>query len=301
MGSSTSTFFHDSGLAPNTAYSYRVRATDTSGNTSAWSNVVEATTSLAPTAQTGLDFPGSAGVSTTMRFEFPDPQLKGLPIWGPNGRGVTYIWRTYPRQQNGYYTTFFWGTTGDFFWGGFTYYGFHPYPQAGGTHEWEIAGDNGLDILGGLVNYNRWFTQVARVWADASGKHMEFYWDWPDQNSIITHTASASYGNSDPPSPALTWGDAPWPSSTGLWGPSGQGNEVYDGVLRGIQIYNNKLSLSDIQAEIDSPLSTAAGASFIWYLNINPTPSDISDKSGHGHDPEWVGNERPSLYTSTGP
>lgn len=150
---------------------------------------VEATISPGRGNVTGLDFPGSAGVSTTMKFQFPNPQLNGLPIWGPNGRGVTYIRRAYPRQKDGYYTTFFWGT-------------------------------------------------------------------------------------------------------------SGQGNEVCDGILRGIQIYNNKLSLSDIQHEIDSPLSTRAGASSIWYLNINPTPSDISDKSGQGHDPEWVGDERPSLYTS---
>ncbi|MCA9596682.1 MAG: hypothetical protein KC776_25370 [Myxococcales bacterium] len=245
----------------------------------------------------GLDFPGSAAVSTTMRFQFLDPQTHGLPIWGPAGQGATYVWRAYPRQQPGYYTTFFWGTTGNFTWGGYTYYGFHPYPQKDGTvHRWEIAGDNGGDFLGDDVIYDRWFTQVARVWADGSGKHMEFYWDWPDQSKLLAHTAGTSYGNGDPPAPALTWGDAPWPSSTGIYGPSGEGNEVYDGILRGIQIYSDKLSLADVQSEIDSPVSTAAGKASIWYLNIDPTPTDISDKSGQGHDPEWVGAERPSLY-----
>lgn len=73
---------------------------------------VGATISPGPATVTGLDFPGSAGVSTTMRFQFPNSQLSGLPIWGPNGRGVTYIWRAYPRQQDGYYTTFFWGPSG---------------------------------------------------------------------------------------------------------------------------------------------------------------------------------------------
>ena len=66
--------------------------------------------------------------------------------------------------------------------------------------------------------------------------------------------------------------------------------------MRGIQIYIYKLSLAHIQSEIDSPVSTAAGKASIWYLNIDPTPTDISDKSGQGHDPEWVGAERPSLY-----
>ena len=60
---------------------------------------------------TGLDFPGSAAVpnSTTMRFKFTNPQNNGLPIYGPGGNGLTYIWRAYPRQQSGYYTAFFWG------------------------------------------------------------------------------------------------------------------------------------------------------------------------------------------------
>ena len=50
-------------------------------------------------------------------------------------------------------------------------------------------------------------------------------------------------------------------------------------------------------AEANSPLSTAAGQASIWYLNTNPTPNDISDKSGKGHHPVWVGSKRPGLYT----
>jgi chitodextrinase len=30
---------------------------------------------------------------------------------------------------------------------------------------------------------------------------------------------------------------------------------------------------------------------------MDPTPTDISDKSGNGHNPVWVGNERPTLFT----
>jgi hypothetical protein len=244
----------------------------------------------------GLDFPGSASVSTTIRFQFINPQNRGLPIYGPRGRGVTYIWKVYPRQQHGYYTTFFWGNEGDFELG--AYYGFQPYPQADGTiHKWEIAGDQGGDFLSRNVVYNRWYTQVARVWAEAKGKHLEFYWDWPDRSKRITHSTSPSVDNVNPPNPVLAWGDAPWPSSTGIYGPSGQGNEVYDGILRGIQIYNNLLSLPDITAEIRKPLSTASGSSCIWYMNINPKPTDISDKSGEDHNPVWVGSERPTPYT----
>jgi hypothetical protein len=75
---------------------------------------------------------------------------------------------------------------------------------------------------------------------------------------------------------------------------------VWNGVLRGIQIYNTRLSLADIQNEANSPLSTSSGTASIWYLNVNPTPSDISDKSGKGHHPAWVGSARPGLYSSGG-
>src|SRR5207253_6151976 len=58
---------------------------------------------------TGLDFPGSNNGVATIRFKFANPQDNGLPIYGPGGAGVTYIWRAYPRQQPSYYTAFFWG------------------------------------------------------------------------------------------------------------------------------------------------------------------------------------------------
>ncbi len=95
--------------------------------------------------------------------------------------------------------------------------------------------------------------------------------------------------------PALTWGDAPWivvenPNA-------GRGHEIYCGILRGIQVYSTNLSLANILSEASSPLSTAAGAANIWYLNLDPTPSDISDQSGRGHNPEWVGAERPRLWS----
>jgi hypothetical protein len=249
----------------------------------------------AQTPITGLDFPGSAAVSDTMRFRFVRPDQNGLPIYGPSNAGVTYIWRAYPRRQGGYYTTFFWGNDGTFTWsngGASTYYGAHPYPwpddpPGGRTHQWQIAAD-GFDILNGAVVYDRWHTQALRVWADAAGKHHEFYWDLPNTDAThrVSYVGHSSWNNVNPPAPALTWGDAPW----------APGQEVYSGVLRGIQIYAANLTLVDLLSEVASPLSTAAGASSVWYLNLNPTPSDISDQSGRGHNPAWVGSARPALY-----
>jgi len=246
------------------------------------------------TASFGLNFPGSAAVSTTMRFRFLNP----LAIYP-----ATYIWRAYPRQQAGYYTAFFWGNDdgqedlSTFLWVGpseaDSYYGAHPYPDGGSaaqTHQWEISVLQ-ADYVNGVVVYDRWYTQALRVWSDSSGrKHHEFYWDLPntDASHMVSRTAPSDWGNRNPPVPALTWGDAPW----------APGREVWNGILRGIQVYSANLSLPEILTEANAPLSTSNGAANIWYLNLDPTPTDISDKSGQGNEPEWVGPERPTLWTA---
>ena len=42
------------------------------------------------------------------------------------------------------------------------------------------------------------------MWSDGSDKHHEFYWDLPntDASHRVTHTAPASYGETNPPEPA---------------------------------------------------------------------------------------------------
>jgi len=235
------------------------------------------------------------GAQATTRFQFLSP----LPIYP-----ATYIWQAFPRQQAGYYTTFFWATgETEFFWDGGranSYYGAHPYPQPaplGTAHKWEIATGFGGDFLStDDVAYKRWYTQALVAYADAGGKHTIFYYDLPDTSKTVDVTITdADFAITDPPTPALTWGDAPW-IVTGNPN-AGQGHEIYCGILRGIQVYSTKLLQSEIVSEASSPLSTTAGQSKIWYLNLNPTPSDISDKSGMGHDPAWVGSARPGLWS----
>jgi hypothetical protein len=260
---------------------FTLTCTNTAGSASrsASVNVTDGST------QRGLDFQGSASTTGTVRFRFTNP----LAIYP-----ATYIWRVKPRQQNGYYTAFFWGNDGPFYWrsgtGPDSYYGAHPYPYPppdGSVHKWEIAVGGGDFQSSESVVYNVWYTQALRVWSDSSGKHHEFYWNLPDTSKVIKRTEPTSYGNENPYNAALSWGDAPWNES----------NEVMNGVIRGIQIYSNSLSVQDIQAEANNPLSTGAGASSIWYLNTNPTPTDIADKSGAGHHPEWVGSGRPLLWS----
>lgn len=234
---------------------------------------------------TGLNFPSNSDDWTDIRFRFTGTAL--LPI-----QPATYIWNLMPRQQIGYYTTFFWGFGDGSFTGSRQYYGAHPYPNgtAGATHKWEISAtghDFTTDVAGHdtSVQYGRWHTQALVVAPSGNDSVLDFYWDLPDTTKRITVTLVG--GLSAPSSPALNFGDAPWNVH----------GERLSGILRGIRLYSGSLSLTDVLSEADSPLSTSAGAAAIWYMNMNPTPSDISDKSGRGHNPAWVGSARATLWT----
>ena len=72
--------------------------------------------------------------------------------------------------------------------------------------------------------------------------------------------------------------------------------EEQNAVVRGIQIYASALTEAQILAleglETDAEVLTAVGelgVTSLWYLNMNPRPSDVTDKSGSGHDPVWDG------------
>ena len=260
-------------------------------------------------AITGLNFPsnGDSPSNAFVAFQFLNPQNNGLPIWGSGNGGTTYIWRVKPRQQTGYYVTFWWSQNGSFLWDSGSpnsYYGGHPYPQSanasGSSHWWEIATDSGGDYTNTragsqkAVVKDQWYTQALRVTYNANGtKTLVFYTALPSvaADDVIERTVSSGYGNKNPPSPALTFGDSPWYAEFQ--------HERLSGVLRGIKIFNNVLSESDMLAEAASDsLATSPGIANIWYMNINPTPSDISDKSGKGHHPAWADpSNKASLWT----
>ena len=228
---------------------------------------------------TGLDFPENDAMSTTMRFEFTAP-FAAYP--------ATYIWRVYPREQVGYYTSFFHANNSANFNNQLEYYGFHPYPEPPppltGIQKWEISVDGGSDITDQAVVFNRWYLQVAVVSKNGTTTRHTYYWDWPDTTHKIVWVGSL-YAAA--PNPAIMVGDNPW----------NPGEEVYDGVMRGFQFYDVALTPTQIVQEIAAPGSVRTP----WYLNLNPTPTDIADKSGNNHHPSWVGTERPTLWTGTGP
>jgi methionine-rich copper-binding protein CopC len=258
-----------------------------------WSFSTATTTS---TQVTGLDWPGDGFVRRMLYWHNP------FHIYD-----ATYIFKVYPRKKTTgsarYYTTFFWGNDGNFTWdrgNANTFYGAHPYPvpASTGPGQWEVS-VYGYDFVTGTeVDWNRWHTQAFRAWRGSSSlTHHEFYYDWPDTSKKISYRVNdPSWAKVNPPTPAIVMGQAP--NLNGVsWG-GYPGWEEFNGVIRGIQIYSGLLSLADIQNEIDQPRSTTAGQNLIWYLNVNPTPTDTTDKSGRGHHPSWDGIGRPSLYSA---
>ena len=238
----------------------------------------------------GLEFPGDGAVRRMLYWHNP------FPIYD-----ATYIFKVYPRQKTSgrhkYYTTFFWGNDGTFWWDGSeanTYYGAHPYPipAPDGPGQWEISVHADDPTTGSEVDWNRWHTQAFRAWREsATVTHHEFYYDLPDTSKVITYRVSdPGWASKNPPIPAIVMGQAPNVNGES-WG-GYPGWEEFNGVIRGIQIYSGLLSVTDIQAEIANPKSTVAGQNLIWYLNVNPRPSDVTDKKDVGtpHHPSWDGS-----------
>jgi len=242
-----------------------------------------------PSASYGLEWPGDGAVRRMLYWHNP------FPIYD-----ATYIFKVYPRKKTTgayrYYTTFFWGNDGSFGWDGGvanTYYGAHPYPlpAPGGPGQWEISVYSNDYVTGSEVQWGRWYTQAFRAWRESpSITHHEFYWDLPDLSKVIRKTIDdPNWAKKNPPTPSIVVGQAP-DLNGASWG-GYPGWEEFNGIIRGIQIYSGSLSVGDIQSEIAAPMSTTAGRNLIWYLNLNPRPSDVSDKKGIGspHNPSWFG------------
>ena len=271
--------------------------------------------------QTGWTFPSNGALPNAfVAFQFLNPHLNGLPIWGPNGSGTTFIWKAKYRQQTGYYTAWWWGNNGEYWWdhgSPNTYYGCHPFPdpRQGGlswnktAHVFEIGGDFGADqtwTTQGAETFNnavkdnaRWYTQALRTTRNANGSKTHlFYISIPSTSpiDIIQLNLGPSEGETNPPNPAVTFGDSPWPT---IAGQSGKTMGRMSGTLRHIKIFNKVLSLADTFAEAQSEsLVTSEGQANIWWMKINPsTVDDLTCDAGTGRSFQWANSNKATLWT----
>ncbi|MEQ1504756.1 MAG: hypothetical protein ABMB14_21135 [Myxococcota bacterium] len=267
----------------------------------------------------GLAFPGNGAPESDIRLVWDGADL--LPRVGH-----TVILRYRPAYQDGYYAVA-WHSPNDGVWDSGVYsWGTHPYPGGDGSvnasgqaldgsgstgteHYWESAGLGvAADYLaspGGTsvaIVEDVWVVQVRKcrqiVGGPDNGKFEHIY--VPDLLGNPTFqirqlTTTVGSGGADP---AFYLGGSDW-RATFPFG-ADQNDETVNGVLRGIQLYDTFLSDADAAIEAanissDTPV-TAAGLASVHYLNQNPTPDDVTDRSGAGHDPSWANAFRPALW-----
>ncbi len=237
----------------------------------------------------------------------------------------TVLWKARYRKQSGYYA-WVWssGSTGAGNWPANLYeFGTHPYPTTGsfdstgqstggtggsGTVQYyEIAGLGASDFIASarplaqnatVLTTNLWVTQ-ARTCEVIGGTTLRHVF-WPDLSRptvFIQQDVPLSDLNVAV-NPRFLLGSSPWREGFGGAGPSSN-DECPSGEFRYLKLFNAALSVADLTLEAaserDLPV-TAAGMASRWYSNINPTPSDVSDKSGAGHPPTWDNTNRPSAW-----
>jgi len=276
-------------------------------------------TASAPTP-TGLIFPSNATAGSDIRLVWDGSIL--LPR-----TSHTVIWRANYVQQTGYYAVT-WHSPNTGTWDNGEYsVGMHPFPCDGGkdsngqatggtggsgtVHYEEIAGLLGAyDRIASpsspgpqdtfLVTKGVWYLQARVVELSGTTLTHTFY---PDVENNPTKFIRQSFEttnplwNPSPANPAFYFGASDWRSNQPA---SGQNDETPSCTLRGIAMFNAPLSISDIQTEAASTGNTAvttAGQASVWYINKNPTPTDVTDKSGQGRNPSWANANRPTLYT----
>ena len=265
-----------------------------------------------------LRFPsnGDTPSNAFVALQFLNPHSNGLPIWGPGSGasrlGVTYIWRIKTRQQTGYYVTFWWSNDGSFLWDGGssnTYVGAHPYPQSGDntgtTHWWEIAGmASGADNLNTLsgspktVVHDTWYTQALRITVNGDGsKTARFYTALSSvaNGDVISASAASGWGETNPPSPALTFGDSPWYASFQ--------HERMSADLAWMKIFAADLGETDMLTEAadGSAIKTSAGASNVWYHKRGfATVDDLTCDAGTGRAFSWADASNKATLVAAG-
>ena len=163
---------------------------------------------------------------------------------------------------------------------------------------YDYGSDQGLQVV-----KNQWYVQVRKCRLVSGGPHDGEYEHVfiPD---LIGHPSFQIQQflpdiKSGGASPAFYFGASDWTAS------GSTNTETPFGRIRGIQLYDTFLSDADHATEAaNSTLNaaqTSAGQAALWYINQDPTPSDVADKKtgGTAHNPSWANANRPDQWDST--
>lgn len=250
----------------------------------------------------GLDWPANTGNSgDTVRLDWLGADM-------PNAAPLTIIRKFFPHgpQPEGYNAQQFFCDVQPGFSSDQKYWGTHQYPKNFGAgpepRNWEVSIE-GIDKItcdnanSTEVQNNQWVTQATRV-TDAGSDEIlvEFFYDiGAGFDRVISYTTNSNWLAKSPSNPGFVWGDAPW----------NPGNELMNGIIRGWQWYEAALTTTQMGLLVaedydEDVLTVAAGQSLSpWFLNMNPTVADHSDKSGNGnHATGWVNSNRPADWSS---
>lgn len=309
------------GRTPGTTDQIRVRAYDAAANVAATPLALDLI--VGGRYISALSFKSNGTTDSDVKFWFDD-DTSDMP---PQKTTLCIKWSK-RRQQTGFYAEW-WrmpnisATYGDIV--GDTYAGFHPYPCDGtvdtdgtplgttgvgvSTHYAEVAGLPNRDIIGdaSLESHasvkGEWVADANYTEVNGSNIRHRYYPDlFGDPTFFITvDIAESAYDaetvNTDP---HLMFGAPTWTVS------GSTNDETPAGEHRGIRIFDTSasgtFSLTEMQDEATAAWestnapATAKGITGVWYINDDPTPSDITDKSGEGHDPDWGNARRPDAY-----
>jgi hypothetical protein len=144
-----------------------------------------------------------------------------------------------------------------------------------------------------LVDFDVWVKKAVTIETigGTTVRHT-FYVDLEDTSKTIIQEIPLSQIDLQGNDPGLYYGTPPW--ITGF----NAGESAY-GRARGFKFFSGVLDLEDILTEANTESNTpatSAGLSSVYYTNINPTSTDVADKSGEGNDFTWTTANRPTDY-----
>lgn len=267
-------------------------------------------------APAGIVFPGSSvfshdGVEAQTTHLVINQAVSGTTVPQLDA-GWTVLYRQKPASmQQGYWLGPFHSKYGTD-WGGdvslLHYAGVgYPYPREPGgpavANAFEISmggGDQYVWEGGGPTDYSDvpaygvTYKTVAFIRVVSGWLEVQTYPMWISTSNrgeyLLSAVELASRSHPTAAERCWKWGDARW----------NMGNERYNGLLQAPSLYtgedNTILTGAEVDLAFDDPLDSAV-SSRCWHTNPAPeSASDISDKSGNGHDPELViGGSAPAL------